>query len=176
MNGRLNQFAGAPNSDNQKSQTARPGPVLVQDYQVTGKLAHHNRERIAERVVHAEDNGPFGTQTVTVDLIRYSGAKLSEPDKKTGLLIQFPSVAGDAARYDHRVDGDDFTQPRALSRILPFKHKLRVVVSNFGEGLHGVPNTIVAWQLTLVAQVNPENTGGARTAVSALRPEPVASE
>jgi catalase len=176
MNGRLNQFAGAPNPDNQNSQSARPGPVLVHDYQVTGKLAHHLRERIAERVVHAEDNGPSVTQTVTGDLIRYSGAKLSEPGKKTGLLIRFPSVAGDAARYDYSVDGDDFIQPRALSRILPFKHKLRLVVSNFGEGLRGVPNTIVERQLTLVAQVNPENTGGARTTVSSLLPGGVASE
>jgi catalase len=33
---------------------AAPGPVLIQDYQLIEKLAHQNRERIAERTVHAK--------------------------------------------------------------------------------------------------------------------------
>jgi len=33
------------------------GPVLLQDYQLLEKLAHPNRERIAERVVHAKGWG-----------------------------------------------------------------------------------------------------------------------
>jgi len=33
------------------------GPVLLQDYQLLEKLAHQNRERIDERVVHAKGWG-----------------------------------------------------------------------------------------------------------------------
>ena len=50
----LTTTAGAPIADNQNSLTAGPhGPVLLQDYQLIEKLAHQNRERIPERVVHA---------------------------------------------------------------------------------------------------------------------------
>ena len=51
---RLTTTAGAPIADNQNSLTAGDrGPVLLQDYQLLEKLAHQNRERIPERVVHA---------------------------------------------------------------------------------------------------------------------------
>lgn len=47
--------AGAPVVDNQNSLTAGPrGPVLMQDWHLLEKLAHQNRERIPERVVHAK--------------------------------------------------------------------------------------------------------------------------
>ena len=55
--------AGAPVVDNQNSITAGPrGPVLLQDYQLIEKLAHQNRERIPERVVHAKGWGAFGLE------------------------------------------------------------------------------------------------------------------
>ncbi|MBU2089537.1 MAG: catalase, partial [Alphaproteobacteria bacterium] len=45
---------GNPIPDNQNSMSAGPrGPLLMQDYQLLEKLAHQNRERIPERVVHA---------------------------------------------------------------------------------------------------------------------------
>ncbi len=67
----LTTSAGAPVPDNQNSLTAGPrGPVLMQDYQLLEKLAHQNRERIPERVVHAKGWGAFGTLTVTHDITR----------------------------------------------------------------------------------------------------------
>ena len=54
----LTTSAGAPISNNQKSQTAgHRGPVLMQDYKLIEKLAHQNRERIPERAVHAKGWG-----------------------------------------------------------------------------------------------------------------------
>lgn len=54
--------AGCPIADNQNSLTAgERGPVLLQDYQLIEKLAHQNRERIPERVVHAKGCGAYGT-------------------------------------------------------------------------------------------------------------------
>ena len=58
----LTTMAGAPVADNHNSVTAGPhGPVLLQDYQLVEKLAHQNRERIPERVVHAKGWGAYGT-------------------------------------------------------------------------------------------------------------------
>jgi len=65
----LTTTSGAPIADNQNSLTAGPrGPVLLQDYQLLEKLAHQNRERIAERVVHAKGWGAHGTLTIEHDI------------------------------------------------------------------------------------------------------------
>ena len=57
---------GNPIADNQNSLSAGPrGPLLLQDYQLIEKLAHQNRERIPERVVHAKGSGAYGTLTIT---------------------------------------------------------------------------------------------------------------
>ncbi|KPC68433.1 hypothetical protein ADL26_19490, partial [Thermoactinomyces vulgaris] len=67
--GPLTTEAGAPVADNQNSETAGPGgPVLVQDQALLEKLAHFNRERIPERVVHARGSGAYGHFTVTDDV------------------------------------------------------------------------------------------------------------
>jgi Catalase len=46
--------AGRPVGDNQNSLTVGPrGPVVFEDFLLFEKMAHFNRERIPERVVHA---------------------------------------------------------------------------------------------------------------------------
>jgi catalase len=86
----LTTTAGAPIADNQNSLTAGPrGPLLIQDYQLIEKLAHQNRERIPERVVHAKGWGAHGTFTVTHDITKYTKAKFfSEVGKKTDLIAR----------------------------------------------------------------------------------------
>ena len=80
MTKRLTTTAGAPVADNQNSLTAGArGPVLLQDYQLIEKLAHQNRERIPERVVHAKGWGAFGTLTITGDISRYTRARALQP-------------------------------------------------------------------------------------------------
>ena len=80
--------SGHPIGDNQNSLTAgERGPLLMQDYQLLEKLAHQNRERIPERVVHAKGWGAYGTFTVTHDITQYTKAKIfSEIGKQTPLL------------------------------------------------------------------------------------------
>lgn len=52
---------GEPVNDDQNSVTAgNPGPVLMQDVHLLEKLAHFDRERIPERVVHAKGAGAHG--------------------------------------------------------------------------------------------------------------------
>ena len=57
----LTTAAGAPVDNDQNSLIAGDrGPVLMQDLHLMEKLAHFNRERIPERVVHAKGAGAGG--------------------------------------------------------------------------------------------------------------------
>ena len=68
---------GAPVGDNQNSITAGArGPTLIQDVHLLEKLAHFNRERVPERVVHAKGAGAHGYLEVTQDLTKYTKASL----------------------------------------------------------------------------------------------------
>ncbi|NMG33343.1 catalase [Azoarcus sp. TTM-91] len=98
--------AGAPIADNQNSLTAGPrGPVLMQDWQLIEKLAHQNRERIPERVVHAKGWGAHGTFTVTHDITRFTRARIFEQvGKTTELIARFSTVAGELGAADAERD------------------------------------------------------------------------
>ncbi|MBU0712312.1 catalase [bacterium] len=99
---KLTTAAGIPVSDNQTSLTAgERGPTLLQDHYLLEKLAHFNRERIAERVVHAKAAGAHGSFTVTHDITRYSKAKIfSKVGKKTDVFGRFSTVAGEKGSAD----------------------------------------------------------------------------
>ncbi|PTM98349.1 catalase KatA [Mycoplana dimorpha] len=97
--------AGAPISDNQNALTAGPrGGVMLQDYQLIEKLAHQNRERIPERVVHAKGWGAYGTLTITGNISRYTRAKALQPGAQTPMLARFSTVAGELGAADHERD------------------------------------------------------------------------
>lgn len=103
--------AGAPIADNQNSTSAGPrGPLLLQDYQLIEKLAHQNRERIPERVVHAKGSGAYGSFTVTQDITGFSKAKLfSEIGKRTDVFLRFSTVAGERGAADAERDVRGFS-------------------------------------------------------------------
>ncbi|MDZ7896120.1 MAG: catalase [Sphingobium sp.] len=97
--------AGNPIADNQNSLSAGPrGPLLLQDYQLIEKLAHQNRERIPERVVHAKGWGAFGTLKITGDIAKYTKAKVLQPGAETPMLLRFSTVAGEAGAADAERD------------------------------------------------------------------------
>jgi catalase len=102
----LTTTGGNPVADNQNSLTVGPrGPVLLQDYQLLEKLAHQNRERIPERVVHAKGSGAYGTFTVTNDITSYTKASVfSEVGKETELFLRFSTVAGERGAADAERD------------------------------------------------------------------------
>jgi catalase len=93
---------GAPVGDNQNSITAGDrGPTLLQDVHLLEKLAHFNRERVPERVVHAKGAGAHGYFEVTNDVTNYTKANfLSEVGKRTPLFIRFSTVAGENGSAD----------------------------------------------------------------------------
>jgi catalase len=101
---------GQPVADNQNSLTAGPrGPVLLQDIHLVEKLAHFNRERVPERVVHAKGSGAFGSFRVTADITRYTRAKLFERvGRKTPAFLRFSTVGGEQGSADTERDPRGF--------------------------------------------------------------------
>lgn len=97
--------AGNTIADNQNSLSAGArGPLLMQDYQLLEKLAHQNRERIPERVVHAKGSAAFGTLSVTNDISKYTKAKVLQKGAKTKLFLRFSIVAGERGAADAERD------------------------------------------------------------------------
>jgi len=101
---------GVPVGDDQNSQTAGPrGPVLMQDVHLLEKLAHFDRERIPERVVHAKGAGAHGYFEVTADVTKWTKAKfLSEVGKRTEVLARFSTVGGEKGSADAARDPRGF--------------------------------------------------------------------
>ncbi len=106
----LTTASGIPVADNQNSLTAGPrGPVLMQDFHLIEKMAHFNRERIPERVVHAKGAGAFGAFTVTGDITRYTKAAVfCAIGKKTEVLVRFSTVGGEKGSADSARDPRGF--------------------------------------------------------------------
>jgi catalase len=102
----LTTASGIPVGDNQNTLTAGArGPVLLQDFWLLEKLAHFNRERIPERVVHAKGSGAYGTLTITHDITKFSKAKLfSKVGKQAEVFLRFSTVAGERGAADAERD------------------------------------------------------------------------
>jgi catalase len=101
---------GMPVDNDLNSLTAGPkGPVLVQDVHLIEKLAHFDRERIPERVVHAKGAGAHGIFEVTHDVTRYTKAHfLSEVGKRTEVFLRFSTVGGERGSADSERDPRGF--------------------------------------------------------------------
>ena len=93
---------GIPVGDDQNSMTAGSrGPVLMQDVHLLEKLAHFDRERIPERVVHAKGAGAGGYFEVTSDVTEFTKAKfLSAVGKRTEVFVRFSTVGGEKGSSD----------------------------------------------------------------------------
>lgn len=91
---------GAVASENHSITQGAQGTVALHDFHLQEKLAHFNRERIPERVVHAKGSGAFGELTVTEDMSPYTVAALFQKDTITPLLLRFSTVAGEQGSPD----------------------------------------------------------------------------
>jgi catalase len=101
---------GKPVEDDLNSITAGPkGPVLIQDAHLLDKLAHFDRERIPERVVHAKGAGAGGYFEVSADVTKYTRAKfLSAVGKRTEVFARFSTVGGEKGSADSERDPRGF--------------------------------------------------------------------
>ena len=107
---RLTTASGIPVDDDNHSLTAgERGPVLMQDYHLLEKLAHFDRERIPERVVHAKGAGAFGYFELTQDISAYTSANfLSAVGKRTDTFLRFSTVGGEKGSADSERDPRGF--------------------------------------------------------------------
>uniref|UniRef100_K1QTD6 Catalase n=1 Tax=Magallana gigas TaxID=29159 RepID=K1QTD6_MAGGI len=101
---------GAPIGLKTATMTAGPlGPVLVQDFVFNDEMAHFDRERIPERVVHAKGAGAFGYFECTHDISKYTKAKPFESvGKKTPVGVRFSTVGGESGSADTARDPRGF--------------------------------------------------------------------
>jgi catalase len=101
---------GVPVSDNQNSLTVgERGPVLLQDVHLIEKLAHFDRERIPERVVHAKGAGAHGYFQVYKSMEKYTCANfLQDSKKKTPVFVRFSTVVGARGSADSARDPRGF--------------------------------------------------------------------
>jgi len=101
---------GMPVDNDLNSLTAGArGPLLVQDVPLIEKLAHFDRERIPERVVHAKGAGAHGYFEVTHDVTKFTRAKfLSEVGKRSEVFVRFSTVGGEKGSADSERDPRGF--------------------------------------------------------------------
>ncbi|CAG1007261.1 catalase [Burkholderiales bacterium] len=101
---------GAPVADDDNSLTAGPrGPVTFDSWRTFEKLAHFNRERIPERVVHARGTGAYGTFTSTRDLSDLTIAPfLRGHGRTTEVFARFSTVGGGQDSSDFARDPRGF--------------------------------------------------------------------
>ena len=71
-------------------------------------------------------------------------------------------ISGDADRYNHRVGNDDYSQPRALFRLLSHAERERLM-DNVGAAMQGVSVDIVKRQVALFYRVDPDYGIGVAT-------------
>ncbi|KAK9688037.1 Catalase-related immune-responsive [Popillia japonica] len=94
--------SGNPIINENASQTIGPkGFMMMQDYRFFDKLQHFNRERIAERVVHAKGAGAFGYFRVTHNITNYTAAKVfSSIGYTTKVAARFSQVTMEMGSQD----------------------------------------------------------------------------
>jgi len=106
----LTTSAGAPIADDNNSVSAgKRGPLTFDNYQLFEKLAHFNRERIPERVVHARGAGAYGTFTLSKSLSEYTIADfLQDEGSSTDIFLRFSTVGGGQDSSDYARDPRGF--------------------------------------------------------------------
>ncbi|THG96135.1 hypothetical protein EW145_g7834 [Phellinidium pouzarii] len=85
------------------------GPLLLQDFHHIDLIAHFDRERIPERVVHAKGAGAHGYFEVTHDITDLCCAALfSKVGNKAKATVRFSTVGGESGSADTARDPRGF--------------------------------------------------------------------
>ena len=107
---KLTTASGRPYVEHENTQSVgNRGPLLLQDFILHEKMAHFNRERIPERVVHAKGTGAYGIFTVTHDITPYTKAKIfSKIGNSCKVFLRFSTVGGEKGSADAERDPRGF--------------------------------------------------------------------
>ncbi|GAB4186950.1 MAG: catalase KatB [Wenzhouxiangellaceae bacterium] len=106
----LTMANGAPVAeDNLSRSVGANGPLTFDNVHMFEKLAHFNRERIPERVVHARGTGAYGTFTLTRSLSDYTIADFLQTEgQQTDVFLRFSTVGGGQDSSDYARDPRGF--------------------------------------------------------------------
>lgn len=106
----LTTSSGAPVADDNNSiSVGARGPLTFDNHYLFEKLAHFNRERIPERVVHARGSAAYGTFVVTRSLSEYTIADfLQNVGQETEVFLRFSTVGGGQDSSDYARDPRGF--------------------------------------------------------------------
>lgn len=87
---------GVKIANNQSSlKVGENGPTLMQDFLLMEKMAHFDRERIPERVVHARGSGAYGVFRPYRSMKEWTKAGfLQDPEEETPVFVRFSTVQG----------------------------------------------------------------------------------
>ena len=93
---------GRPIPNDNNSLTIGPnGQVLLEDITFIDKMAHFDRERVPERVVHAKGAGAFGTFKTYNSMRKYTTAHfLQNNNQETKTFVRFSTVIGGRGSAD----------------------------------------------------------------------------
>ena len=106
----LTTATGSPVEDDDNSiSVGKRGPLTFDNHYTFEKLAHFNRERIPERVVHARGTGVYGTFTVNQSLKDFTIADFLQVEgQKTDVFVRFSTVGGGQDSNDYARDPRGF--------------------------------------------------------------------
>lgn len=106
----LTTATGSPVADDDNSiSIGERGPLSFDNHYAFEKLAHFNRERIPERVVHARGTGVYGTFTVSKSLKDYTIAHfLQKEGQQTPIFARLSTVGGGQDSSDYARDPRGF--------------------------------------------------------------------
>lgn len=121
----------------------RNGPLLLQDFAHIDMLAHFDRERIPERVVHAKGSGAHGTFEVTDPIPDLTCAEFLGKKGKVSATARFSTVGGESGSADTARDPRGFsvklrTEQGIWDHVYVRLLSLRLLCGGRGEGAVGV--------------------------------------
>ena len=116
-----------------------------------------NRPKVPVHTYHRDGQQRFDDN--------FGGAVNYEPNSFGG-PVQDPrsssrrcAISGDAARYDHRVGNDDYSQPGNLFRLMPDDAKQRLM-DNLATAMRDVPEEIQRRQVAHFSRADPAYGAG----------------
>lgn len=106
----LTSSSGAPVAEDNNSISVGPrGSLTFDNHYLFEKLAHFNRERIPERVVHARGTGAYGVFRLKQSLGEYTIASfLQNAGQETEVFVRFSTVGGGQDSSDYARDPRGF--------------------------------------------------------------------
>lgn len=126
MPGYMTDSLGRPITNDTNTLTVgENGPAVLEDVRFIDKMAHFDRERTPERVVHAKGAGAYGVFKPYQSMSKYTSADfLQSPCKQTDVFVRFSTVIGG------RGSADTVRDPRGFAVKFYTDHGIYDLVGN----------------------------------------------